>query len=465
MASPVRLRARGSGTERRGPLTAAQAELLALDRRTSRPRVCNLSYAVGIEGPLDGTALADAFASVVGRHEPLRTTYDGDDAVVGEGDPIDLTPRPVQDLEEAAALAEAERETGFDLSRQGPLRASLLRLAEERHVLLLTLHHIAADGWTLRLLSEELSRRYAGEAVRAELDGDCIDHARWQREWLESPAAERELKWWRERLASVSPRLAAEPRVEMRRQVVVLPDALTAELRRFGREAVVSVFALLVTAFEVLVARWTEIDEPLIGTLAANRPTPQSARILGAHYNPLFLSTDLAGDPTLAECVLRVGESTLRALDHQTLPYARLVDELGWDGMRVPAAMLLLDRYPIEELRLAGCRVEGLNLPGPSIPAATTADLSFFVREVGDRLTLSAFYPDGALEDDLAVALMGGYAGILDAMTATPELALGEVDPFGEARPAAESLRPGLYELSTVAPAEALSPVGRFDDW
>src|ERR671938_510268 len=408
MASPLRLRARRSATE--------------------RPRGCTLSYAVEIGGPLDVAALANAFAGAVARHEPLRTTYDGDEAVVGEGDGVDLTPRPVQDLEEAAAVAEAEREAGFDLAREGPLRTSLLRLDEERHVLLLTLHHVAADGWTLRLLCEELSRRYAGEPAPPELDGDCIDHARWQREWLESSAAERELQWWRERLAGTSPRLAAEPRVEMRRQVVVLPDPLTAELRRFGREAVVSVFALLVTAFEVLVARWTEVDEPVVGTLAANRPTPQSARILGAHYNPLFLATDLGGDPTLAECVLRVGESTVRALDHQTLPYGRLVEALGWDGTRVPAAMLLLDRYPVEELRLAGCRVEGLNLPGPSIPAATTADLSFFVREVGDRLTLSAFSPEGVLDDDLMLALAGGYVGILDALTSTPEVPLGEVE-------------------------------------
>src|SRR5256885_12460868 len=143
MASPLRLRARGSATERRGPVTAAQAQLLALDRRTSRPRVCNLSYAVGIDGPLDVAALAAAFAGVVGRHEPLRTTYQGDETVVGEGDALDLTPRPVQDLEEAAALAEAEREAGVELSREGPLRASLLQLGQERHVLLLSLHHVA----------------------------------------------------------------------------------------------------------------------------------------------------------------------------------------------------------------------------------------------------------------------------------------------------------------------------------
>src|SRR5436853_3789150 len=98
MASPLRVRAQ-SGTERRGPLTAAQAGLLALDRRTARPRVCNLSYALGIDGALDVAALADAFAGVVARHEPLRTTYDADEALVGEGDEVDLTPRPVQDLE------------------------------------------------------------------------------------------------------------------------------------------------------------------------------------------------------------------------------------------------------------------------------------------------------------------------------------------------------------------------------
>src|SRR5256714_3690374 len=237
MASPLRLRARGRATERRGPVTAAQAELLALDRRTSRPRVCNLSYAVEIGGPLDAAAVADAFAGAVARHEPLRTTYDGDEAVVGEGEGVDLTPSPVHDLEEAAALAEAEREAGFDLSREGPLRASLLRLGQERHVLLLTLHHVAADGWTLRLLCEELSRRYAGEAAPQDLDGDCIDHARWQREWLESPAAERELEWWRERLASAPPRLAGGPGGEMRPPGGGVPGAPAAQPPRVGRAA------------------------------------------------------------------------------------------------------------------------------------------------------------------------------------------------------------------------------------
>src|SRR2546423_11830442 len=223
MASPLGLRARGSGTKRRGPPTAAQAELLALDRRTSRPRVCNLSYAVGIDGPLDVAALAAAFAGVVGRHEPLRTTYEGDETVVGEGEGVDLTPRPVQDLEEAAALAGAEREAGFDLSREGPLRASLLRLGEERHVLLLTLHHVAADGWTLRLLCQEVSRRYGGEAAPPELDRGCIDHARWQREWLESPAAERELEWWRERPGTAPPRPPAAAPGGARRAGGLLP--------------------------------------------------------------------------------------------------------------------------------------------------------------------------------------------------------------------------------------------------
>ena len=491
MASPLGLAASAGRPEgRRGPLTVAQEQLWALDRQAPPPGVLNLSYAVAVEGPLDVAALSGAFADLVRRHEPLRTSYAADDgtpvAEVGAEDAepsgIDLTPSPVRDLEEAATLARLERETGFDTAREAPIRASLLRVAAERHVLLLTLHHVAADGWSLQLLSQELSRNYAArlrgeDAAPSPSHAECIEHALWQRDWLRSPAAERELGWWLDRLRGVSTRPTApgtQARAassEMLRQAVVIPDGLTAALRRLGREAAASVFVLLLTAFEVVVARRSESTEAVVGTLVANRPTPDSARVLGAHYNVLLLDADLGGDPTLAECILRASRTAVTALDHQALPYpvlaGRLERELGWDSRRMPAAMLLLDRYPLDELRLEGCRVSGLYLDGgpvARIDAATAAELTFFVREVGDRLTLSALYPSGSVEDGEVVGLMRGYLEILTAMTELPELPLSELTlPFDAPAPRAAAdaaSRPGLHEVSLVAPVEALSPVG-----
>lgn len=476
---------------REGPLSITQEQLWTLDRRGAPPAALNLSYALAIDGPLDAVALRAALDDVVARHEPLRTTYaethGAPVALVGAAEPEasggELEPEPVRDLEEAAVHARAEREHGYDLEHEGPLRVRLLRLAPDRHVLLLTLHHIAGDGWSLRLLGEDLSRAYAARLRGAapeppEPSGDCIDYATGQRAWLAGPAPEIEAGWWADRLRGASAHLPGldaetrEPCAELVRHVAVLPDERSAALRAFARSAGVSPFGVLLTAFGVLVARWSDCADPLVGTLAANRTTALGGSVLGAHYNPLLLDVDVSGDPTLAECVLRTGRTTLATLDHQALPYEllaeRLAPELGWDVARVPAAMLLLDRYPLEALELEGCRVTGLYLDdGPAadrIEAATTAGLTFFVREVGDRLTLSAFHPAAGPGEPAVSGLMDGYAEILEALTESPELPVGELALPFDAPPrtshAAAGEPRGLREVTGAAPAEALSPVG-----
>jgi len=510
--------ARAARLQRTGGLTVAQQQLWALDRLAPTAAAVNLSYALAIDGPLDTGALTGAFGDLIRRHEPLRTTYPAPGgcpvAQVHDEDlalsALRLTAAGAADLAEASRLAREERARGFDLAREAPIRARLLSLGERRRILLLTLHHIAADGWSLDLVSRQLSRFYAARlrhepaapADRGEQPQpdsrpvECLEHAAWQQSWLEGPAAEADARWWIDRLRDATPRppmLAARPGEEctdLRRQVVMLPGQLTAELRALGRGANASVFVLLLTAFNALLALWSGGADTVTGTLAANRPTADSARLLGAHYNVLLLRTDLGDDPSLAECLLRTGASTVPALDHQALPFAvlagRLERELGWATAAVPGAMLLTDRYPLERLALEGCRVSGLYLddgigttpldgggPVAVIPAATVSDLTFFAREAGEHLTISALYPGASLADDCVIAALRAFVEILVAMCESPELPLSEL-PLSElppagcgpgwptAAPAASPSRPVLREITRMSPVDALSPAGRW---
>jgi len=485
---------------REGPLTVAQSQLWALDRCTSYASALNLGYALNLTGPLDVTALDEAFTDLVRTHEPLRTTYhatgDGPLARVRDASlalaAVDLTPRPVTGGEDAAALARAERKRGFDLAHEAPVRATLLRLAEDHHVLLLTLHHIAADGWSLYVVNETLSRGYAARLGHTAAEPsprprvECLEQAARQRDWLAGEEARREAAWWSDRLRGARPRparLEAQHDVtgaEMLRHVEPVPDELTTQLRRLGRSAGVSLYAVLLSAFNALLLHWSGEPEPVVGTLVANRPTADSAEVLGAHYNPLLMSTRLDGDPSLAEVLLRTSADTLRVLDRQQLPYAVLApglhDVLGWPPGTTPAAMFLMDRYPLERLTLRGCDVTGLYLddggtgasgPAAPLPASTTAALNVFVREAADRLTVSVLSPRGTLGAADLATLAQAYLDLLVALCETPEVPLSEVELYRPEDPeahspvdGAEPSRPILREVTGLAPVEALSPVG-----
>ncbi|AXX31927.1 hypothetical protein KCV87_32905 [Actinosynnema pretiosum subsp. pretiosum] len=475
-----------------GELTATQHQLWALSQGTTSPAALTLAYALRVEGLLDVDALAGAFRAFVLSHEPLRTSFrerdgvvvaevaDDDRALAG----LDLVPKEVDEIEVAAAIRR-EREWRFDLREETPLRVSLLRIAPDRHVLLVTLHHIAGDGWSLYLLNRDVSAHYTtladgGRVEPVRRGFECSDQARSQRAWLAGPDAEGEARWWVDRLrgaaveASLPGRSRRDAGAVLRRQTAAIPDALVARLRELAKQAGVSLYATLLAAFEVLIERWTGCERAVIGTLAANRPTAASCEVMGAHYNPLLLDTDVTGDPSLLECLLRTSARTLSALDHQALPFAAvrraLVDAFGDEWDVAPRAMFLMDRYPLAGLELAGCRLTGLHAGDgagavAAVPAATDADVTFFVREVGDRLTLSVLYRDDTGLDDASIAAVShAYLEILAALCDRPETPVGELDPFeaGPGAPTAAHEEPGLHEVTRLAPVDALSPVG---DW
>ncbi|MDT8912287.1 condensation domain-containing protein [Amycolatopsis sp. PS_44_ISF1] len=471
---------------RRGPLTETQRQMWALDQREPDPGALNLSYALAVDGPLDVVALGEAFRSLVRTHEPLRTIYfaEGDD-VVAEVVPAEVAPAAVElapclvGETEAVRLIREDRSRPFDLATETPIRARLLRLGPDRHILLVSVHHIAGDGWSIFVLRQHLTRSYAALKRGDRPDPgvprvECLELARSQLEWTRGPAVEPELSWWTDRLrgATARPALLGDHRQpgEIRRQVEALPGALTTELTTLAKQAGTSLFVVLLTAFEVLIERWSGCANVVIGTLAANRPTADSAAVLGAHYNPLLLNTDLSGDPSLAECLLRTAERTLAALDRQRLPFAVLAErvkrEFGWAA--VPGVVFQMDRYPMEGLALTGCTVTGLYVDDgcevSTIPAATSAGLTFFVRETGARLTLSVLYSGDSFDDGSIRAAMDAYVEVLAALCDAPELPVPDLVLPGPApAPAREAAggSPGrLREMGEIGPVDALSPVG-----
>jgi len=265
-----------AGTTRSGPLTACQRELYALDALAPDPRTLNLAYALHIEGPLDIAAFREALRDVVRAHEPLRTRYGVHNGAVTAtvADPelaaaVFALPRiQVHGMAEAADYARRDRDRAFDLASEPPLRAALLDSGDGRHVLLLCLHHIAADGWSIDLLVRQISRAYTMRHTSGVPPlgpkYECLDQAAEQQQWLASPQAAAEGEWWAQHVAEADPRPlsehgpAAPERGEgLTRYSVSVPDGVTASLRSLSREATVSLYSVMTAAYAGLLHLWT----------------------------------------------------------------------------------------------------------------------------------------------------------------------------------------------------------------
>jgi hypothetical protein len=483
------------------PVTVAQEELWALSQSDAPPACVNLGYALAIDGPLAPDALAAAFTSAVERYPPLRSTYAWrGGSLVAEVRDVEFgalgnigEPELVSDRTEALAAVRAERNRRFALDAEPPYRARLLREPSGRHVLLLTMHHIVADGWALERLATHLSGVYA-RSVAGEppvSNGNGTTAAAVSPPPGAAPPADRDVQACVTWLADASPTIArfgayARPSVvEVQRESVLLDGAPTQRLRALARRSGTSLFGVLLAALECALASWSNTDDFLIGTLAANRESAASAERLGAHYNPALIRASLPADPTVADALLGANAALLRALDSQTIPYrtvrAALRERIGSSAERVPAVMLLLDRYPLEKLELAACDVAGLHLdeggartslpgggPRSAFVAASAADLTFFVREVGDRLTLSAIVRRDHPAAAEVVPLLATFLRALELLDEAPETPLAELatepDERQEASPATEEATPALRENTEIAPIDSLSPVGCWTD-
>ncbi|MEH2206140.1 MAG: amino acid adenylation domain-containing protein [Nostoc sp.] len=366
------------------PLSFAQKRLWFLDQLASETSTYNMSSAVYLNGHLDIHILEQSFKELLRRQELLRTTFGKFNGVSVQI----ITPSvsiclPIIDLNEISEekqffkvqqsiLEEAQRP--FDLAKGPLLRVSLLRLGEESYVLLLVMHHIISDGWSIGILIREFSALYAaflkGEpSPLPELPIQYADFAYWQNQWLQGEVMEKNLSYWKQQLANL-PVLELPtdyPRPEIQtfrgsRQNLELPKELCEEIKALSGREGVTLFMTLVAAFKTLMHYCTNQDDIVVGTDVANRNFPEIENIIGFFVNQLVLRTYLGGDPTFQELLKRVHEVTLAAYEHQDMPFDQLVLALKTerDLSRTPLfqSKFVLQNFPTFPLELEGLKLK-----------------------------------------------------------------------------------------------------------
>jgi Condensation domain len=346
----------------RVPASIAQERVWTLQQALPGLPFFNILYALRLTSPIDMGDLERSINEVVRRHEILRTTF----AVVDGRHVQVIAPHLTVPLtfDDLHALPESKKETvgqrlvqeevlhSFDLA-QGPLfRTRLVRLAVREHLLLITMHQIIADGWSLGVLIEELMALYDAFSAReasplAPLSIQYADFAHWQRHWQSHPDIVAQLAYWREqlhdplpvmKLATTRPKRIVDEFRTARREVA-LPASLSEAVKRFSHREGGTLFMALVAAFKILLHGYLGQENLPVATLVANRNRPGTEALIGPLVNTVILRTSLAGDPTPQEVMRRVRATTLGALAHGDLPFEELVEYLERERALKPAAL------------------------------------------------------------------------------------------------------------------------------
>ena len=448
------------------PTSFAQQRLWFLDQLQPGDPTYNIPVVVRLRGELDVEALSASFQEVVQRHESLRTTFSAP-----EGEPVQVVSSglnfilPLSDLRdfpeaeresELHLMAAMEAQEPFDLARGPLLRAHLIRLHQRDHVLLLTMHHIISDGWSMSVLISEVAALYKslvnGEQLKLpELPIQYADFSAWQREWLQGDLIETQLRYWREKLAgspSVMELPADRPRPPLRTfrggsQSLSLSPALSESVRAFSRHERVTLFMVLLAAFELLLSRYTGEDDIVVGSPIAGRNRAETKGVIGCFLNTLVLRTDLSGGPSFRELLERVRETTVDAYANQDVPFEKLLEELQpeRDLSRTPLFQVFFNmlNLPGEDVELPGLAVEFLS------PAEVGAkfDLTLYVRELNKQIAFEAVYNADLYSKERIAELLRQFEHLLAQVVAHPE---DEIGSFSLLTTAARKLVPDPTE-------------------
>ncbi|WP_164019479.1 non-ribosomal peptide synthase/polyketide synthase, partial [Pyxidicoccus trucidator] len=432
------------------PLSFAQQRLWFLDELEPGSSLYNIPAAVRMRGVLDTSALERTFTELVRRHESLRTTVHSEQGrasqvIHPEGHValarVDLGATPSQQHEaEVLRLAYEEALRPFELTRGPLLRTTLLRLSDTEHVLLLCMHHIVSDGWSMGVLVREVAALYAAFAQGLpsplpELPVQYADYALWQRQWLQGEELERQLSWWKQQLTGAPAHLElptdnSRPPVRDHRGASVpvhVPVSTWEALKALAQREGVTPFMLLLAAFQVVLHRHSGEEDISVGSPIAGRSRPETQGLIGFFVNTLVLRTRLEGNPSFRELLHRVRETTLGAFAHQDVPFEKLVEQLRpvRDLGRSPLfqVMLVLQPNPLPGLSLPGLTLDSVELESRT----SRFDLQLALSESAQGLAGSLEYATDLFEPATMVRLVGHLRQLLEGVLSEPEQRIAEL--------------------------------------
>ena len=389
--------------DREIPLSHGQERMWFIDQLEKGNSIYNRPVFIRLNGDLKVPVLEQCLNEIISRHEIFRTTFPAVNGqplqVISPLQPLTLSVRDISRLPEGEREAEVRRQAtdeaalSFDLDRGPLIRARLLRLGEQEHILLLTMHHIVFDGWSEGILFQELSVLYESFSTGqpsplSPLPIQYADFAVWQRQWLQGEISDSQLAYWKKQLGGASvlelPTDHPRPPVQTFRgskQCFFVPKSLTERLKAISREEGTTLFMTLLAAFQTLLHRYTGQDDIIVGSPVAGRNRTDVEGLIGFFVNTLILRTDFCGDPNFRELLGRVRKVALDAYAHQDLPFEKLVEELHphRNSSHSPLFQVLfvLQNAPTRALRLAGLTTTPLEVESET----ATFDLSLLMVE------------------------------------------------------------------------------------
>ncbi|MDB9510445.1 amino acid adenylation domain-containing protein [Kamptonema animale CS-326] len=446
------------------PLSFAQQRLWFLDQLQPGNPAYNIPAAVRLKGILNLEVLERSFQEIINRHEALRTTFN-----TVEGRPIQvITPSftftlSVVDLRnfhqsereaKALQLVSEEARKPFILAKLPLIRVTLLQLAETEYILLLTIHHIIADGWSLGIIVREMATIYEAfstgkSSPLSELKLQYVDYTVWQRKWLQGEVLEEKLSYWKQQLGNNYSALklptkqvtAATSTYEAAIQPFALSPHLSAALKKLSRQQNVTLFMTLLAALETLLYRYTNQDDITIGTDLANRTQFETEALIGFFVNILLLRNDLSGNPTFCELLERVREVSLKAYAYQDLPFDKLVEELRPNRTlnQTPLFQVLfvLQNMPIPALQLAGLSLTPLEIDS----GIAKFDLVLFMGETEQGIVGRWKYNSDLFDASAIEQMSSRFETLLNSIVAQPDTRLNNLEIIAEVEKQKQSMQ------------------------
>jgi amino acid adenylation domain-containing protein len=427
------------------PLSFAQRRLWFLDKLEPGKAVYNVSEALRLRGPLDRNALARSLNEIIRRHDTLRTTFgelDGNPVQVVAASvrvdiPLQVLRHSAQEQPERAAARwiNARANQPFDLKKGPLIRASLLQMAPDEHIFLIGMHHIISEGgWSMSVLLRELNALYDADLLELparlpELPIQYGDYSVWQRDWLQGEVRDQLLDYWKGHLKGAPAVLnlpSDRPRPSQQtysgsKESHFFPAPLKNGLSDFSKAEGVTLFMTLLTAFTIVLSRYSQQEDLVVGVPMAGRGSPETHDLIGFFANTLPLRADLSGDPTFREMIQRVKQVSLGAYDHEDLPFEMTVEALKPERSLaytpIFQVMFAYQNAPREELKLAGLEVSAFEIE----TCSAMFDLTLFLWERPEGLLASLEFSTDLFDRATVQGLLRHMEVLLAGAMASPE--------------------------------------------